>query len=172
MDIIGEATESELHRNSMNREEGFCLRKSSWKPLIHILKERTVFPSLDFSCWGSPTRPLGPLYTDLSGHDTALTRPSSFPAHIPGVFLPFQSAPFPLLSSHQQHIRYWYWALHSPFLTSRPITRFLQIWPSPAASYIYIMFSTRTLSTCCVLAACSAVSSTLNMEEVRLPKRW
>jgi hypothetical protein len=36
--IIKEATESELHPNNMNRDEGFSLRKS-WKPLLQTIKE-------------------------------------------------------------------------------------------------------------------------------------
>jgi hypothetical protein len=37
--LIMEATEMELHPNSMNREDGVYLSRS-WKPLIHSLKIR------------------------------------------------------------------------------------------------------------------------------------
>jgi hypothetical protein len=44
--IIREAIEIELHSNSMNREDGFCLSKS-WKPITCSLKDHRKPPQHD-----------------------------------------------------------------------------------------------------------------------------
>jgi hypothetical protein len=69
--IIREATKIEFHPNNMEREHGFCLRKS-WKPLICSLKDHRMPPSHDRRSWFS----VGP---HRSKH-TALIRAQSMPS--------------------------------------------------------------------------------------------
>jgi hypothetical protein len=56
--------EIELHRNNMNREDGFCLSKS-WKPLICSLKDRRK-PHQHDGGSGFSTRPRKSSHTRLS----------------------------------------------------------------------------------------------------------